>query len=788
MKRRTAIPVVEPEARLGMARVVPVATRALHTLQPDDAAWRDGGLLQRFRDACVRVRPPYDATPQQIADICSALRAVGALPRVLPRAPAPAAIPGSALEPVLTLEQPLQVIERLVAEAVTEDPFELRRLVHECLAAAEQHKRVALQHATVDVGHITGVRLENWRCFRGVQELQLDAKMYSITAAGEDPERSNWLGKSSFLQAIVFALTGDYPSRTADGWLHGAEPRGGVDLEFSNGLFVSRWRHRGKSTRLEVTTHEGADPMTGAAAQRYLDEAVIDAATLQRTAYFEQKRTDAFVRMDPAECSGVVNAWLGIEWVAAAAQHASERLDQHTRECATLQRTAALARETHGDIPARLTRLGVEEAAAEAALATARAELVELQKREREWSVWRAAEKERQLRHDRIKTLQCKLAEPVEEQFDEREFEEVYSAVKRADAEVSTVEREHRDARRLEQRAFDGTCPVAGIECPARQQINDMAERGRELVHLATTRLQAVRRAQDSAHQRHKVVQNRRAEANRARGQREAMRHELLALQLVPEETAEQPDVAVVSEQLAAVQRHVDGCAQALADLRAESRQLQSRETELVRLSQRLEWLEPVVAVHRQAVQVLGRRGAQRVIAEAALQQIERTGNAALEAAGIELGFRISWAQETKQLADDCDDCGARFPSSAKVRQCERCGSTRGKKLAHQLRIEPTQRSGGADDLVGAMFQLSAANWLRRYHGTSWAVFLIDEPFGALDRANVRCLARHLGALLGRQFGALQAFIVAHHADVLESAPGRIHITSALGVSRIEVR
>jgi DNA repair exonuclease SbcCD ATPase subunit len=154
---------------------------------------------------------------------------------------------------------------------------------------------------------------------------------------------------------------------------------------------------------------------------------------------------------------------------------------------------------------------------------------------------------------------------------------------------------------------------------------------------------------------------------------------------------------------------------------------------------------------------------------------------------GIALEFTVSWSQETKKPAEFCDQCGAPFPASARVKQCGRCSAERGRKLSNELRVELSDKSGGADDLAGVMFQLAAAHWLRRYQGSEWAIFLVDEPFGALDVAHVRRLSAHLGRLLGEQFGAVQAFIVAHHAEVLEATPGRIHITSSESTSVIEV-
>jgi DNA repair exonuclease SbcCD ATPase subunit len=191
-------------------------------------------------------------------------------------------------------------------------------------------------------------------------------------------------------------------------------------------------------------------------------------------------------------------------------------------------------------------------------------------------------------------------------------------------------------------------------------------------------------------------------------------------------------------------------------------------------------------AVHEQqlrlraATAVLGRNGAQRVIADRALSTIEASGNEMLVRAGVPLNFKISWKEETSQPASECEKCGNAFPSSVKVKECTRCGEPRGRKMSEKLRVRLSDRSGGADAIAGVMFKLAAAHWYREYHGLGWPIFMVDEPFGALDKANVKALSNHISKLL-EYFDAEQAFIIDHHAEVLDSMPARITL---VGVGR----
>ena len=68
--------------------------------------------------------------------------------------------------------------------------------------------------------------------------------------------------------------------------------------------------------------------------------------------------------------------------------------------------------------------------------------------------------------------------------------------------------------------------------------------------------------------------------------------------------------------------------------------------------------------------------------------------------------------------------------------------------MVHRLDIELSDRSGAAEDLAGAAFQLSASAWLRSERNSAWSVALLDEPFSQLDAGNRRAFATHLAAML----------------------------------------
>lgn len=784
MRRRihygTALPIAKP-----------VKTRRLITFEQDHPVWahrgEDGLWIKSVNGAIVRATPPYNATDAEIFGFRKLMQGLGAVTiRVLPRAPSPVLFGVDALSPALEVDPTIElktdpvlptvqaVIDHLIEHSFCSNKPGLQAIVDDCIGHAE-NRLTKKSDTAFDPGHIVGVRLENWLCFKGEQTIEdLQPIAYSVTAEDhEDPERSNYLGKSSFLRAIVFALTGDYPSDTADGWISHGENSGGVDLEFSSGLFVGRSKSRGIGTELEVVWRD--ETYTGVAAQTFLDSSVIDKERLFKTSYFEQKCTDQFIAMGPAERSATVNTWLGIDWVEDAAGWCLTKLNELCTRQATVD-----AKLISDDLEDELVkcRSGVGEL--KRTLAELKDQRVDNEIRFTAKTTWNS-HAHRASTLESLKLKKIELGEAAVS-LDPALLRNAEAGVKVAWAVEREAEHELNVCKTVAKGEFDGKCPVAKIKCPATSQINQLGS-------VSRIRLEEARKAKLDASQSHdmqdeilKDLQRQFREIEKAKGQLETLEQEIELAKESKKWLATHPEPPPYDS---SVDERYEKAVHSLADCVSRETVLAKQVLEQVSLKAESEALRPQIELYRQAMLILGRSGVQRVIAEGALAQIEGVGNQALGQVGVGLQMRVSWSHETKQPAAFCDHCGSEFPKSTRVKTCTRCGAERGKKLSNELRISLNHRSGGADDLAGVMFKLAAARWLRSYEQSGWSVFLIDEPFGALDRAHVRSLSQHLSSLLGKQFGASQSFIVAHHVDVLEGTPGRIHLTSCEGVSTI---
>lgn len=645
--------------------------------------------------------------------------------------------------------------------------------------------------------YIKGVRLINWRCYRGTQEVDLEPTVYSIVAEEEgNPERSNWLGKSSFGAAIRFALTGELDkNERADGWITEGESEGGVELELSDGTFVSRLRTRGSSTQLEVEVPasiawEGSNKariLKKDQAQAYLDVITGGADFFNATAFFAQDKTDQLVQMQPAERTAIVSDWLALDQLSVAETWIGRKklapLEAETvtsaarvREWETTYKDQAALMMLLGDAEKRYEKFGEE-------LDRARVRMADAKRANETHAAWQAAQRS----VGRLSQLRKELANfAVPELPDPKKLTQLRVTRDEETGNLASAKRSLEQARSVAIGDFDGACPVAdGFVCPVRDQINRQGDAAEQKVRTCEALVRQSERRKDDAT---KVLDAVTKENDRARDlarRRDEMKAEISRIEQEVKlyEGMKEPkteDVIALSEEIEDLTARRLELSRELVTMRLVAEKWKEAETTLKEARLKL-------SVYRVAMSIVGRAGAQRVLAETALREIARDENRAFERAGVPLGVSVSWARELDRLETFCRECGWEYGKTQSAKSCPFCSAPRKAQLDYALQVELTAVSGGSKKLSGLMFQLSAGAYLRRHLQRGFGSLFIDEPFGSIDRANRVAIAARFASLLEQDFGVRQAFVVAHDVDTLDTLPARIRIVSQGGNSRISV-
>ncbi len=622
--------------------------------------------------------------------------------------------------------------------------------------------------------HIVGIRLRNWMRFRGEFELPLTQGVYAITAQdSEDPERSNYLGKSSIPAAIRWCLEGKQPRdeyRTLDQLISNGQDEMQVDVEFSDGTWISRYKKRGKSADLLVNDSRGEkaqlliDPLFGISIEDRLT-----------TCWAEQRELSSLVRLKSTPLTEMVESWLGTEKLVEAESHALELLRKAQTDCEAAQRHVI-----------QLTADGCsDEEWSELCQEHGRVsnEIQELEQKAKKVSVEAAHWVERKKYTDLLGQRE-ELRQEIER--DRKSISHPQEDPKLVLLHIEASEdrgeklAKSRSLRLVHESGFDGQCPVSTLKCPAKAQINADRETLRKKSVEAKaeflradkdfteldTKLQAIKSQKEAARYLEKRIEEKTA-------QLEAMDKKL--------DTFEEDGIdALEEDETYPTAIEIDRTE--LNELRATMEQKHRARKALPEARKLLEQTKQALKEHLAACSVLGPEGARRKVVENTVESIWSDATNRLQSSGIDLTLTPSWSRETGMVANQCE-CGWVFGSS---KTCNQCGKARGKKTRHEFTTLLSNRSGAAEDLAGFALRVAAFQWLKVQRDVNWSICLLDEPTAQMDRFHRRALGTHIIKLLGNTFE--QGFVISHTGGILESVHQKIQITGDGQWSRVEVK
>lgn len=624
---------------------------------------------------------------------------------------------------------------------------------------------------------IAKLRLYNWVCYEGDHALNLGAKAYAVVAKKDgDVDASNWSGKSSFLESVTFALYGWHRYRTEDDWITRGQERGEVELTFDDGAIVKRSRLRGKATKVEVTL--GDRSLTGKEAEAYIAELVgFNREDFFMSCYLEQRAMAKFVLATAADRMKIVVGWFELEKLEEAAEKARMAKSALTANIGVHLNATAPEGPTLKELKVKVVEAEQKHEAATKAWTAANDARKDAETAVREARILAESRIE-------VERAEAQLVELGKEVPPEK-IQEYATHESKLAQKGAQLAHEGRTKLHMVDGTFNGTCPVAGVMCPAEKQIEK--ERGR----LASEGRLLNQEAQDTLAQQRKYqahVQKLRDQEGRRKlltERLEQSRRHLAGFQAVATAAGLAPDLTGHNDAVAKTAELMRVTRDAATEASMAYATREAAEKAYTKAQDAVEGLRGSLAALQAAEKVLGRSGAQRRIAERALAQIEAMANVSLSG-GQPLFVKMVWGREGAGLAKACDNCGEPFPASAKVKACDRCGAARGQHVVPKLELELSDRSGAAEDMVGIAIQLAASSWLRSRRSAAWATALIDEPFGQLDRSNRAATGRRF-ALMLQDGGFQQAFVVAHSSDVLDSLPGRILVENVGGKAKATV-
>lgn len=639
---------------------------------------------------------------------------------------------------------------------------------------------------------IETIELHNWLRYAGVQLVAFGGSVYSVTARlDSNADRSNWLGKSSFLASIPFALYGKHEKATEDEWITYGASDGGVTLTLSTGVVISRRRQRGRTTNLIVTMPDCSE-LKGKEAQEEIDRIVgMNAAEFFAAVFIKQKRLDAFVRATSGQRMQMLRDWLDLEKIEKAEDSLVDRLTRERQQENDIVRSIENAK-THVESVLRkhfefgsLSEIDFADAIGEIdqLIQEARAEEKALQIKNTEARV-RLAEADRVRERDAAEIAWKRHREELEGIGELPDFEAVQDRIQALADEASAARRKRTEAAALACGSFDGVCPIDGHQCSDAHAMLERRAANAALKVLADERFEKVAEELRIERERFAMLSKKRSRYSELTAIADELmrRYEFGKRVDSPTETPSELKERLIS--LESLQRNA---IEKTVGLERDKKTIQEQVHAMHEFETRLKEAGKRVQVLGHAVRIIGRTGLQRVLCERARESIETRSNAMLADAGIALQISLTWQREGKGLSKNCQECGTAFLSKT-AKKCVQCGAERTANVINELDVNLSDRSGAAEDLAGCAIQMAAAQFLREQRGSAWATLCIDEPFGALDSQNRKDLSRHLVGMVRGGLGFEQAFIVAHDRALMDALPARVEVLADAKSSSLEVR
>lgn len=645
---------------------------------------------------------------------------------------------------------------------------------------------------------ITRIEFLNCGPFRGTHRIELGEGAYAFVAVHEDdPKKSNGVGKSFVLEMVDLAMTGKLSKSReggADSWITRGEKEARVRLTFDCGAVVTRSKKRGQSTQIRFTRPGAREASQDDAARDILRYFAMSADDFRNAAYFEQRKMARLIdpeQTSPGDRLGIISGWFGLGLADRAEARAAEIASSHEKELTKLvARRDALRTVAEGmSVPddAEIANLAAQQIAAEEDVRRLEEEGREMKRRETARDVVAAQAS----LLERAKKLRAEVEAIGDVEGKAADAEDLIAGAASARSRAAT---DVQAKRRVALGMFDGKCPVAPIDCPAKKRINDDREQSASALKDAEGSLKELDKTINDLRLRYQPLFDQRRDLQVKQKRLEELREEARAnaddvkraRRVLEELGDEEADAFEHDAQLNAARALVRDLAAKVGAAKGARKQRDDANAQREAVEREVAARQLEVRRFLKAAAIF--RTAQRRVAERNLSFVEGEANYQLADVGIDLQVAARWEREAGGPAKTCEECGASFPSSAKVKTCERCAAPRGVHTVQRLDIIPSDRSGALADLAGVMLQLSAGSWLLGARNSPWSTAMLDEPFAACDAFNRRALATQLVKLVTR--GAWrQSLIISHSPDTVDVYPHKIVIVrSADGARRIEQR
>jgi DNA repair exonuclease SbcCD ATPase subunit len=177
---------------------------------------------------------------------------------------------------------------------------------------------------------------------------------------------------------------------------------------------------------------------------------------------------------------------------------------------------------------------------------------------------------------------------------------------------------------------------------------------------------------------------------------------------------------------------------------------------------------------------MFGKNGIPSLEIENSFQEVEDEINFILSHIDKNITVEFKPDRELQSWEELCLSCGWKYPKGTKDHRCKVCSTPRSKKKKDELQLNVVQGhnemsfdmcSGGLQTLVSLSVRIALTMMLKRQNNTKLNVLFLDEIDSALDEANKESIKSIVSTILVDKLGFRQVFWISHDKTISNSVP-----------------
>ena len=189
-----------------------------------------------------------------------------------------------------------------------------------------------------------------------------------------------------------------------------------------------------------------------------------------------------------------------------------------------------------------------------------------------------------------------------------------------------------------------------------------------------------------------------------------------------------------------------------------------------------------------------GKNGIPSLEIENSFEAIEEEMNYNLSLLGdIQVEFKPD--RELNKWEENCLACGFKFPKGYKKTECRECNTPRRKKRKDELTLSVIENgnemsfdmcSGGLKTLVSMSIRTALTQLLRRQNKCNSNMLFLDEIDSALDKTNKEKIVYLITNVLHKKLGFSQIFWISHDKNISHNVPYTLLVKGYKDYSKLE--